>query len=458
MKRFWAALASMFIALSLFGAKLESLPRVYPAGHAAEIAITVNDQEILDNIGQIELRYKCDDNRDENGQRLPFDGRKLGFRFEGGKVLCRIVLRDAQSHTVNFVLPPSATRPAGQRLGAITFFSLSPEDFRLRPFKGDFHTHCVESGHGKLEPAVAVAYGRKVGLDFMALSEHRITAPAAAARARFSGFDSGYEVIIGEESHADKVRAGGSMIHMLSIGIDQSVTQYLITHKEEFERQIAERKKELPAGLKLDDVDREELVASEIMAGLARRFGGIAIFAHPFWQPYGSYNATVEYSREIVRRGNFNAWELVVGDGGGDEAIFKGIAWYNDLLKEGHSIRVVGTSDCHDASSPTFGSRFTLVLADSNRTPDVIAAIVAGRSFGVRKFAPKVAAGIVGPYRYIDYAYFLESEYFPGHDELCARQGELLLKVVAGDQAGLTEIGKLREAIAAYQERFFYKE
>lgn len=61
----------------------------------------------------------------------------------------------------------------------------------------------------------------------------------------------------------------------------------------------------------------------------------------------------MEYSREIIRRGNFEAWEIVVGDGGGAEAIFKGISFYNELLKEGHSIGLMGTSDCHDAAAQT---------------------------------------------------------------------------------------------------------
>jgi hypothetical protein len=291
----------------------------------------------------------------------------------------------------------------------------------------------------------------------MALSEHRMTWPAEEAREKLGEFNSGYEVIIGEESHADYARPGGSIIHMLSIGVSQSVSQYLMANRGELEREIARRAQEFPADLKLDTRDREELATSEYMADLARRFGGIAIFCHPFWQPYGSYNATIEYSREIVRRGKFDAWEIVVGAGGGDEAIFKGISWYNELLKEGHTISLVGTSDCHDGASPTFGMHFTLVLAKSNKTVDVLAAVQAARSFGVRKFDGSERSAIIGPFSYIDYAYFLNNEYFPGHDALCARQGDLLLKAVAGDRTVAGEIERLNETIAAYRERFYYR-
>lgn len=452
MKRLWAVFASLFLALSLFGAKLESLPRVYPAGHAAEVTVTVNDPDILAQIEKIELRHNCAENRSAEGKRES-GGRKLDFKLDGNHVTFPITFRGEQQHTVRFVIPKSANQPKEKQLAAITFYSLSPENFKLRPFKGDLHAHSNGSD-GKFTPETVVAYGRRAGFDFMALTDHLNCAPAQAAKAKLATIDSGYEIIVGEESHASKVRT--SMIHMLSIGIDQSVTQYLIENKDEFEKEIAARKQTLPAGLKLDDADREELVASEIMAELARRFGGVAVLAHPFWQPRGSYNASVEYAREIIRRGNFNAWEIVCG-GGGDEGLFKSIAWYNELLKEGRTIRFVGTSDSHDASSPTFGTRFTLVLAASNRTSDVVAAIVAGRSFGVRKFADKVAAGIVGPFADLDYAYFLDGEYFPGHDALCAKQGELLLKAVAGDRAGIAEIEKLRGEIAAYQDRFFYR-
>lgn len=101
------------------------------------------------------------------------------------------------------------TNPADKLLASISFFSLAPDDFKLRPFKGDFHTHCVQSGHGRLEAPLVAAHGRKIGLDFMALSEHRMTAPAKEARARLAAFDTGFEVIIAEEAHADRARPGG---------------------------------------------------------------------------------------------------------------------------------------------------------------------------------------------------------------------------------------------------------
>lgn len=62
------------------------------------------------------------------------------------------------------------------------------------------------------------------------------------------------------------------MIHMLSVGIDQSVSQYLVANLAELEREIAKRTSEQPASLKLAHQDREELAASEYMANLTRRF------------------------------------------------------------------------------------------------------------------------------------------------------------------------------------------
>ena len=50
---------------------------------------------------------------------------------------------------------------------------------------------------------------------------------------------------------------------------------------------------------------------------------------------------------------------------------------------------------------------------------------------------------------------FLERYYWPGHDKLCRRQGELLLKRAAGDTSVQPEIEKLAAAIDDYREASF---
>lgn len=105
-----------------------------------------------------------------------------------------------------------------------------------------------------------------------------------------------------------------------------------------------------------------------------------------------------------------------------------------------------------------FGTRFTLVLAPTNGTADVLAAVREGLSFGARKVNETGPRGLVGPFRHIDYAYFVDREYFPEHDRLCAQEGALLLKALAGNTAVSSEIARLAEQITSYRESFIFEQ
>ena len=96
----------------------------------------------------------------------------------------------------------------------------------------------------------------------------------------------------------------------------------------------------------------------------------------------------------------------------------------------------------------------TVFFAEKCDVDSFAAAVKAHRSLGVRN-AQHEQYLIFGPSRLMKYQQFLERAYWPGHDALCRKQGDLLLKRAEGDLSVQPEIEKLAAEIAAYREACF---
>ena len=62
-------------------------------------------------------------------------------------------------------------------LASFRVYAVADDLFSLQPYKGDLHQHSHHSD-GKEAPAYVAAYNRKLGMDFMALTDHHKYAPS----------------------------------------------------------------------------------------------------------------------------------------------------------------------------------------------------------------------------------------------------------------------------------------
>ena len=115
---------------------------------------------------------------------------------------------------------------------------------------------------------------------------------------------------------------------------------------------------------------------------------------------------------------------------------------------------LVAASDNHNQNVPYFGKVFTVIFAKACDVDSFAAAVKAHRSLALRNVHHEQYL-IFGPPRLMKYQQFLELYYWPGHDKLCRKQGELLLKRAAGDTSVQPEVEKLAKEIDAYRESCF---
>src|SRR5690606_14840755 len=105
-----------------------------------------------------------------------------------------------QAHIIRVFRLPIKDEGKDKPVGNFMVYSLHPDLFALRPYKGDFHAHTCESD-GTESPAIVAANYRKNGFDFMAITDHRRWAPSIEAIKAFAGHPVDIRLFPGEEVH-----------------------------------------------------------------------------------------------------------------------------------------------------------------------------------------------------------------------------------------------------------------
>ena len=357
----------------------------------------------------------------------------LRARAREGVLHFTLRLPDEQEYVVELVSPDGK-----QTLASFRVYAAAADLFERRPYKGDVHQHSNRSD-GKEEPVVVAAYNRKIGMDFMALTDHRQYAPSLETIRAFEGVPIDLRLYPGEEVHPPE-----TFVHIVNFGGRASVNDRFK------EPDYAARVKEIAAGLKEFPAGLDPATYAACLWSFEeiRRVGGVSIFCHPYWVTGNQYNVPEALISRMFAEKPFDAYELIVGYWlHQTESNHLQAARYYHETAAGRHIPVVGVSDGHGTTRGLHTWYYTLVLARSPEFADVREAILSEHSLAVERL-PNMAPRAFGPFRLVKYAAFLEREVMPAHDALCAIEGAAMLAHAEGDAAAAGRLKGLQGQVA----------
>ncbi|HNT36739.1 MAG TPA: hypothetical protein PKH07_17255, partial [bacterium] len=263
-----------------------------------------------------------------------------------------------------------------QPIGEIRIYSLSKDLYALRPFKGDFHMHSSQSD-GKEPPAHVAAACRRIGLDFMALTDHRKHAPSLEAIAAFESVPLDIMMFPGEEVHSP-----GNRVHIINFGGRFGITPFF-ADEEAFRALVQQRGRKLKN--KLEPREKEQYAASVWCYDKIREAGGLAIFCHPYWVERERYNVSEPLIAQHFEDCLFDAYEVIGGFHRHQiESNCLQVARYHEERAKGKKIPIVGVSDAHGCESgELFGWYYTVLFAECLQLPDIVRSVKSLQSVAV---------------------------------------------------------------------------
>ena len=322
-------------------------------------------------------------------------------------------------------------------IGEFRIYSLENDLFSKRPYKGDMHMHSYHSD-GQESPAFVAASCRKIGLDFMAITDHELYHPSIEAQQAFTEVELDLKIFRGEEVHAPD-----NFVHIINFGGSFSVNELYKNHEEKYRKEVDEISNgivDFPLGTNKYDYASSLWVYNKIHEG-----GGMSLFCHPYWICGDSYNHSTILSSYMFEKQPFDAYELIGGYHLDEVDSNKlQVARYNEERANGRKIPIVGVSDAHGCENGNlFGWYYTIVFSSSLKLQDLITSVIDLNSVAVEAL-PGETVRVYGPFRLVKYALFLLREVFPAHDEMCLDEGKLMLKYVAGDTTVKNRLHELK--------------
>lgn len=343
----------------------------------------------------------------------------------------------------------SVRAETGEQLAEFRLYALEDDLYSRRPYKGDTHMHTHYSD-GKESPAYLAASCRKIGMDYIAITDHRQYAPSLEAIQAFAGTPTDLRIYPGEEVHPP-----GNRVHIVNFGGRFSVNELCDSDSYRTEvSALAERLTYLPAGM-----DRYPFASCLWSFDKIRQAGGLGIFAHPYWLSQQRFDVPMPLTDLLFEHQPFDALELVGGYHLYEaESNLLQVARYQELRAQGKRIPIVGASDSHGCETGLlFGWYYTIVYSPSLDLPDLIASIKDGYSVAVEAL-PHELVRAFGPFRMVLFAQFLLREILPAHDELCLEEGRLMLEHAAGDPQASQALQPLQGRTDRLYDRLWAKE
>ena len=331
-------------------------------------------------------------------------------------------------------------------LTILSMYALEDDLYALRPLKGDFHSHCWYSD-GQDGVSMTPADYREEGYDFFALTDHNRMFTSLLAQTMYDGVDLGMTILPGEELHTP-----GANIHIVHVGGSESVCEKYINDPATFESQVAALEEGLQA---IPEQYRSRVAAAHWCCENIHNAGGIAIFAHPYWQP-DQYNVSRDQARYMFDAHIFDAFELMGGIARRSNNLQ--LALWQEQCCKGNHIPVVGSSDSHNHDVETeaaFSRRFTIVFARENTREAILEAVRKGLSVAGELCDASVnEVRFYGDLRLVDLCHFLWQHYFSRTWRLCVGEGILMRRWALGEDVGAV-LSALAPSVENFYKRFY---
>lgn len=335
--------------------------------------------------------------------------------------------------------------------GTFELYAVKEDLFEARPWKGDFHIHSCRSD-GQESPAYVAGAYRRAGFDFFALTDHHAYGPSLEAIEAFKDFETDFRMYPGEEVHPPK-----NLVHHINFGGSFSVND-LHRRGEEYEKEVDEVEKSLPADLGLNEGDRRSFASSQWVFKKIREAGGVSLLCHPYWIWGHHFNVSEALLDAFFKYGGFDAFEVIGGFGVSTaEANALQVARWSEERAKGRSYPVVGVSDSHGTDDcGLFTWYYTIVFAKTPDFPDLRDAIRGNFSVAVCAL-PNERVHIAGPFRLVKFSHYLQREVFPLHDDECSEEGRLMLKYIAGDKTALPLVAQCKGRVPGLYDKLWAK-
>lgn len=324
----------------------------------------------------------------------------------------------------------------GGEVGDFRVYSLEEDLFARKPFKGDLHIHSCRSD-GRESPAYVAGACRRIGLDFMAVTDHRTYEPSIEARRAYQGVDIDLRIYPGEEVHPPD-----NPVHIINFGGQFSINE-LFEDEAAYRAAVADVQKDL--GPPPPGVDAYQYASCVWCFNKIREAGGLGVFCHPYWFTEHRYSPSGALTSYLFEQQPFDAFELIGGFHRHQiDSNTLQVARYHEERSRGRRIPVVGASDAHGCErGELFGWFYTIVFSPTLELPDLISSVKDLYSVAVEAL-PCETARAYGPFRLVKYALFLLREVFPQHDALCVEEGRLMIEHAAGNAEAVQSLRSLQ--------------
>lgn len=388
-----------------------------------------------------------------------------------------------------------------KRVAQFNLYALD-DDLACRiPLRGDLHMHTCRSD-GQEDPATVCANYRKLGYDFIFVTDHGRYYPSLEAIAAYKNVDIPLNIMPGEEVHLP-----GTAVHIVNAGGLYSVNALLKTEgvladgtydenapapgcltMRQYAGQVAaldctrretggaldkrrfDETVEAPAQLTLEEYEAQiaaiEATCTDAPEGVDRHWyavccwafdhirkaGGLGVFAHPFWIS-DMWQMPEVFTRYMFAKQPFDAYEVLGGELYYEQNGFQASIYY-DEYRNGRVLPIVGSTDSHGSTGHNphnYDVCSTIVFAHENERTDIIRSIKDKYSVAVDTISREYR--LVGEHRLQKYACFLMENFYPIHDRQTTLDGEVMRQYYVGD-ATADEISALAVKSRAFMKKY----
>jgi len=409
-------------------------PKIVPQGREIEVSIRGVFRESRfdpEKTYTIRLFSKVDKSEEAEFQVKPNDEGILTFSPE---------FKTAGEYQFDLFSPDSSRSILSEHI-----FALRKDLWGLKPFKGDMHIHTFYSD-GRQSPIYMAVRGKRLGLDFIAITDHDKYEPSLEAIREAERIGLDRLLIPGEE-----VSARESCGHYLSINASGWVAKCR-DDLESYDREVNAiigklKERELVEGLSPQRYAHAIWVVNKI-----RELGGFAVIAHPYWVASRRFHLDRLVYEQLLRDRLYDAIELL-GDVNFEDNLLS-VARYQDELSRGVSPPIIGNSDTHRAENHTYGRYWSVVFAEELSIESVLEAISERRSVACQRYS-NGQVEVIGPFHLVEYTYFLKRELFPIHDRICELEGMLFMRMLEGKEVSQDELNGLKAELRGMYDRFW---